>query len=68
MARDRYEDRLKEIYRTIKENPGKRPAFFARALGLNRSEVMRALPALDKRGLLLSEDENGGLWPFSDQT
>jgi len=66
MARSQNEHRLEEIYRKIKENPGERPAFFARLLGLNRSEVMRALPALEKRGLLLSEDEKGGLWPFFD--
>ena len=36
----------------------------ARLLGLNRSEVTRSLPVLEEKGLYLSEDEKGGLWPF----
>jgi hypothetical protein len=31
---------------------------------LNRSEVTRMLPALEDRGLYVSEDEKGRLWPF----
>ena len=64
MARKPQQDRLDGIYRTIKENPGKKAGFFARVLGLNRSEVTRALPALEEKGLLVSEDERGGLWLF----
>jgi Mn-dependent DtxR family transcriptional regulator len=64
MARPAKSDRLEEIYRTIEEEPGKKPGFIARLLGLNRSEVTRALPTLEEKGLLVSEDEKGGLWPF----
>jgi len=64
MARLPNLDRLQEIYRKIEEHPGKRPGYLARLLGLQRSEVARALPALEEKGLLLSEDEKGGLWPF----
>jgi Mn-dependent DtxR family transcriptional regulator len=64
MSRCQNVKRLEAIYRTIEEHPGKRPGFLARLLGLNRSEVTRALPALEKRGLLVSEDDRGGLWPF----
>jgi Mn-dependent DtxR family transcriptional regulator len=64
MARQPNQERLEQIYRAIQEYPGKRPGFIARLLGLNRSEVTRALPALDEKGWLLSEDEHGGLWPF----
>jgi DNA-binding IclR family transcriptional regulator len=56
--------RAEQIYRKIEEHPGKRPGFIARLLGLNRSEVTRALPSLQDKGLLVSEDEKGGLWPF----
>jgi DNA-binding IclR family transcriptional regulator len=58
------DDRLTKIYRKFEEHPGRRPGFIARLLGLHRSEVIRALPALEDRGFLLSEDQGGGLWPF----
>ena len=64
MARHQKVGRVEGIYRTIEEYPGKRPGTIARILGINRSEVTRTLPTLEKRGLLISEDERGGLWPF----
>ncbi len=64
MARHANHDRARQIYRIIEEHPGKRPGFFARLLGLNRSEVTRVLPTLEEMGLLVSEDKTGGLWPF----
>ena len=64
MARPANQDRAEQIYRNIEEHPGKRPGFFARLLGLNRSEVTRILPTLQDKGLLISEDDKGGLWPF----
>lgn len=64
MARPQNDERLEQIYRKIEEHPGKKAGFIARLLGLNRSEVTRTLPALDIKGLLVSEDEKGGLWPF----
>lgn len=64
MARQPKPERLEEIYRAIEEEPGCRPGLLARLLGLHRSEVIRALPALEERGYLLSEDEKGGLWIF----
>jgi DNA-binding IclR family transcriptional regulator len=64
MARPVNFNRMEQIFRKIEENPGKKAGFIARLLGLNRSEVTRALPALDGKGLLISEDGKGGLWPF----
>ena len=64
MARPTNHDRAEKIYRKIEEHPGKKAGFVARLLGLNRSEVTRALPALEDKGLYLIEDEKGGLWPF----
>jgi DNA-binding IclR family transcriptional regulator len=61
MARPANYQRAEQIYRTIEEYPGKRPGFLARLLGMNRSEVSRALPVLQDKGLLVSEDEKGGL-------
>ncbi len=65
MARKTDDEKLKEIYNKVTEHPGKKPGFIARILGLNRSEVTRALPSLQERGLLVSEDDQGGLWPFN---
>jgi DNA-binding MarR family transcriptional regulator len=65
MSRPQNPERVQGIYRTIKEHPGRRPGFLARLLGLNRSEVTRALPALERRGFMVSEDDKGCLWPFS---
>lgn len=64
MVRKLQEERLESIYKQVEQNPGKKPGFLARLLGLERSEVTRALPALEEHGFLLSEDEKGGLWPF----
>jgi DNA-binding IclR family transcriptional regulator len=64
MARPANHNRAEQIYRTIKEHPGKKAGFLARLLGLNRSEVTRSLPTLEEKGLFLIEDERGGLWPF----
>ncbi len=64
MARKPQDEKLERIYQTVETNPGAKPGFLARLLGLERSEVTRALPALESKGLLVSEDEKGGLWPF----
>ena len=56
-------ERVESIWEAVNRAPGARPAQVAGALGIHRSSVMRALPALDDAGLLLYEDERGGLWP-----
>lgn len=64
MARPANHDRTQAIYRKIEQHPGKKAGFLARLLGISRSEITRALPSLQDKGLLVSEDEKGGLWPF----
>jgi DNA-binding IclR family transcriptional regulator len=64
MARKPNQERLQEIYQAIEENPGQRSGFIAWLLGLNRSDVTRALPGMEEHEYFLSEDERGGLWPF----
>ncbi len=64
MARKIDDRKLKEIFEKVEENPGKKAGFLARLLGLARSEVTRSLPALDEKGLLVYEDEEGRLFPF----
>ena len=56
--------RAQAIWQTVEQEPGIRPGRIARRLGIARSSVTRALPALDEAGLLLSEDRKGGLWPW----
>ncbi len=64
MARPANDRRAEQIYRKIEKHPGRKAGFIARLLGLNRSEVTRSLPALEDKGLYLTEDDKGGLWPF----
>jgi len=64
MARKPNPHKLAQIYAAIEKHPGSRPASIARLLGVPRSEVTRALPALEEHGYYLSEDRRGGLWPF----
>lgn len=44
------------------------PARIARLLGRPRSDITRALPTLEEHGFLVSEDEEGRLWPYKDDT
>ena len=64
MARKTEEKKREEIYNKVEEHPGKKAGFIAKLLGLHRSEVTRSLPALDEKGLLIYEDEEGGLYPL----
>ena len=58
------EERLEAIWRAVEGEPGIKASNVAQKLGLPTSSVTRALPALDEEGLLLSEDQKGGLWPW----
>ena len=64
MTRKTQDKKLETIYNKVREKPGERPGSIARLLGLNRSEVTRMLPALEDKGLYITEDEQGGLWPY----
>ncbi len=68
MARRTNQEKLEKIYNAVEENPGEKPGFIARLLGLHRSEVTRSLPELEEKGLLVYEDEKGGLYPFFKKT
>ena len=60
----RNEPEYEEMARLIQEEPGIRPGQLARALSVERSTVLRRLPALEEAGILLSEDQKGGLSLF----
>jgi Mn-dependent DtxR family transcriptional regulator len=55
------DERLESIYNKVELCPGEKPDFITHLLGLNRSEVTRMLPALEDRGLYISEDEKGSV-------
>jgi len=57
-------ERLRAIWQVVSQEPGIRPTGIAQQLGIPRSSVTRALPALEGAGLLLSEDEKGRLWTW----
>lgn len=67
MSRSTAETKLVEIYSIVSKHPGKKAGAIASLLGVSRSEVTRALPALETAGLLIYEDEYGGLYPYPDQ-
>jgi Mn-dependent DtxR family transcriptional regulator len=56
--------RLEAIWQEVERQPGIRSGRVARQLGIARSSVARALPALEGQGLLLSEDTKGRLYPW----
>jgi len=62
MARRTSNRRLEMIAQAVQSNQGKRAGFIARQLGLHRSSVTRALPALEEAGVLLAEDDRGRLF------
>ena len=64
MGRKADERWLEQLEQAIANYPDERPGFFARLLGLDRSTVMRDLPALEERGVLLAEDDRGRLSLF----
>jgi len=67
MARKANPLRLESLRVAVELNPGKRAGFLARLLEWRREEVNRALTTLNDRGVLFSEDERGGLWPFKSK-
>lgn len=64
MSREANHQRLQQLQQAIEQNPGQRVGFFARLLGWPHETVNRELVTLNDQGVLLSEDQTGGLWPF----
>jgi DNA-binding IclR family transcriptional regulator len=62
MAQKTSDQRLKMIVQAVQSNPGQRAGYIAQKLGLSRSSVTRALPALEEAGILLAEDDHGRLF------
>jgi hypothetical protein len=64
MSRKAEQGDLHRLSRAITDHPGRRVSYFARLLGWRHEAVNRRLVSLNDRGVLLAEDEGGGLWPF----
>jgi DNA-binding IclR family transcriptional regulator len=62
-SKDGKVDRLEQEVELL-EAEALRPAQIAERLGVPRSTVMRDLPALEDRGVLLQEDDDGSLSIF----
>lgn len=58
------EDEYGEMVELIEQQPGISARELARQLDVSPSTVTRRLPSLDAAGVLLAEDDKGGLWPF----
>jgi hypothetical protein len=65
MARSADETRLKEVFDLFQSKPGHKAGEYARMLRIHREDFSRVLVQLNDRGILLSEDEKGRLWPFN---
>ena len=58
------EPEFEEMAEQIEAQPGISASELARRLGVPTSTVTRRLPSMDEAGILLAEDDKGGLWPF----
>jgi len=58
------EDEFSEMVELIEQQPGISARELARQLGVSASTITRRLPSMDEAGILLAEDNKGGLWPF----
>ncbi len=67
MARKADQDRIEVLAQYVHNHPGSKAIDVARGLGIPPSSVTRLLPSLQDKGLLLSEDDKGGLWPFDER-
>jgi len=62
MSRPANQNNLQNLKQAIEKNPGKHSGFFARLLGWTHEQVNRGLTSLGNKGVLLYEDEQGGLY------
>lgn len=58
------EDEYEDMVELIEQQPGISARELAQQLGVSPSTISRRLPSMDDAGILLAEDDSGGLWPF----
>lgn len=61
------EPTFQEMDQLIQQHPGIRPAELAKEMNLSRSTILRRLPSMEEAGYYYFEDEEGGLWPFTQE-
>jgi len=57
-------DEYSDMVELIERQPGISARELARQLDVSPSTITRRLPSMDEAGILLAEDDKGGLWPF----
>lgn len=57
-------DEYSDMVELVERQPGISARELARQLDVSPSTITRRLPSLDEAGILLAEDDKGGLWPF----
>lgn len=60
----RNRDEFEEMADLIEDEPGITQSELARRMDVSKSTILRRLPVMEESGVLLSEDEQGGLWLF----
>lgn len=60
----RNNEEYSHIAETIANNPGVKPGRLAALIGVHRQEIYNRLPSIEASGILLWEDEKGGLHIF----
>ena len=58
------EEEFGEMLALLENQPGISASELARQLGVSATTITRRLPSLEEAGVLLAEDNRGGLWPF----
>ena len=58
------EPNYEQIQQILQQDPGLSVRELARRVARASSPILRCLPGMEEAGYLISEDDNGRLWPF----
>ena len=58
------EPNYEQIQQILQQDPGLSVRELARRVDMAPSTILRCLPGMEEAGYLISEDDNGRLWPF----
>lgn len=64
MGRNANQEKIQRAAELIRHQPGKRAGEYARLLDMHQQAFHRLLIQMEDRGIYLSEDEEGRLWPY----